>query len=338
MIIPHPAILRKLLRCDKIDRELFSVEIVLIIKGAFMLQSFPSVRLVALDLDGTLLSRNNEVTPATREAIARAVAHGVAVVPATGRPLASLPPVVAKLPGIRYAITSNGAAVWDLGDDPMGAVYSRYSNAAQRHTSEPACLLHRLMPTETAREVFALFQQYDGELSVFCNGLAIKTPEGIAKLASRTTHFLSSEARQDLTDGRFTVIPGIESWMSRHAHEIEKLCMFFDSIEKTAAALPGFQAIPGVEVVQGSPDNIEVTAAGVDKGSALLALADLLGIPHENTLAVGDSENDRAMLEKAGIAAVMANGMPQIKALGDLVSEADCDHDGVAELFRKLGI
>ena len=158
MIIPHPAILRKPLRCDKIDRELFSVEIVLIIKGAFMLQSFPSVRLVALDLDGTLLSRSNEVTPATREAIARAVAHGVAVVPATGRPLASLPPVVAKLPGIRYAITSNGAAVWDLGDDPMGAVYSRYSNAAQRHTSEPACLLHRLMPTETAREVFALFQ------------------------------------------------------------------------------------------------------------------------------------------------------------------------------------
>ena len=218
------------------------------------------------------------------------------------------------------------------------SVYSRYSNAAQRHTSEPTCLLHRLMPTETAREVFALFQQYDGELSVFCDGLAIKTPEGIAKLASRTTHFLSSEARQNLTDGRFTVIPGIESWMSRHAHEIEKLCMFFDSIEKTAAALPGFQAIPGVEVVQGSPDNIEVTAAGVDKGSALLALADLLGIPHENTLAVGDSENDRAMLEKAGIAAVMANGMPQIKALGDLVSEADCDHDGVAELFRKLGI
>ena len=282
-----------------------------------MLQSFPLVRLAALDLDGTLLNRNNEVTLATRQAIARAVEHGVVVVPATGRPLASLPPVVAKLPGIRYAITSNGA---------------------QRHTSEPACLLHRLMPTEVAREAFDLFQQYDGELSVFSDGLAIKTPEGIAKLTSRTTRFLSSEARQNLTDGRFTVIPGIESWMSRHAHEIEKLCMFFDSTEKTAAALPKFQAIPGVAVVQGSPDNIEVTAAGVDKGSALLALADLLGIPHENTLAVGDSENDRAMLEKAGIAAVMANGMPQIKALGDLVSEADCDHDGVAELFRKLSI
>lgn len=303
-----------------------------------MSQTFSPVRLAALDLDGTLLNHEGQVTPRTRAALQAASDRGVVIVPTTGRPLGNLPPVVAQLPGVRYAITSNGAAVWDLGDDPMGAVHSRYANAAQRHTSEPACLLHRLMPTEVAREAFDLFQQYDGELSVFSDGLAIKTPEGIAKLTSRTAHFLSSEARQNLTDGRFTVIPGIESWMSRHAHEIEKLCMFFDSTEKTAAALPKFQAIPGVAVVQGSPDNIEVTAAGVDKGSALLALADLLGIPHENTLAVGDSENDRAMLEKAGIAAVMANGMPQIKAIGSIVSEADCDHDGVAELFGRLGI
>ena len=260
------------------------------------------------------------------------------VVPATGRPLASLPPVVAQLPGIRYAITSNGAAVWDLGSDPLGAVYSRYANAAERRTSEPACLLRRLMPAETAREAFALFQQYDGELSVFSDGLCIKTPEGIAKLEARRAQFLSTEAKQSTTDGRFTVVRGIESWMARHAGEIEKLCMFFDSKEKAQDVMPLFLAMPGVEVVQGSPDNIEVTAAGVDKGEALLALADRLGIPHEQTMAVGDSGNDRAMLEKAGIAAVMANGMPEIRAIGRLVSEADCDHDGVAELFRKAGI
>ena len=93
------------------------------------------IKMVCSDLDGTLLNRNNEVTLATRQAIARAVEHGVVVVPATGRPLASLPPVVAKLPGIRYAITSNGAAVWDLGDDPMGAVHSRYANACLLYTS-----------------------------------------------------------------------------------------------------------------------------------------------------------------------------------------------------------
>ena len=122
------------------------------------------------------------------------------------------------------------------------------------------------------------------------------------------------------------------------AAEVEKQCLFFADPAQMPQALARFRAVPGIEVVQGAPENLEVTAAGVDKGSALLALADRLGIPHEQTLAVGDSENDRAMLEKAGIAAVMANGMPHIKALGDLVTEHDCDHDGVAEVFARLGL
>ena len=71
--------------------------------------------------------------------------------------------------------------------------------------------------------------------------------------------------------------------------------MFFDSIEIAQAALVRFRAFPGIEAVQGAPDNVEVTAAGVDKGTALLALADRLGIPREPP-AIGDSDNDRAML------------------------------------------
>ena len=90
-----------------------------------MPQQFPVIRLVALDLDGTLLNREGHVTPRTRAALQAAGDKGVYIVPATGRPLASLPPEVAQLPGIRYASTCNGAAVWDLGTDPVGAVYSR---------------------------------------------------------------------------------------------------------------------------------------------------------------------------------------------------------------------
>ena len=95
----------------------------------------PKIRIAALDLDGTLLSHENTSTPRTRQAIAEAAARGVVVLPATGRALANLPPLVAQLPGVRYAITSNGAAVWDLGTDPLGAVYSRYSDAETRQTS-----------------------------------------------------------------------------------------------------------------------------------------------------------------------------------------------------------
>ena len=75
-----------------------------------------------------------EVTDQQQAALQAAADRGVAIVPTTGRPLGNLPPVVAPLPSIRYALTSNGAAVWDLGDAPLAAVYSRYSNAAQRRT------------------------------------------------------------------------------------------------------------------------------------------------------------------------------------------------------------
>ena len=222
---------------------------------------------------------------------------GVYIVPATGRPLASLPPEVAQLPGIRYVITCNGAAVWDLGADPVGAVYSRYSNAKEHRTSTPVCLLHSLMPAETAREAFAVCESFHADLRIFSDGYACTDARSIALAAARAAKKDGTEACQP-NDGRFTILRD----------------------------------------VQGSPKNVEVTAAGVDKGEALRALADRLGVPHESTLAVGDSENDRAMLQKAGVAAVMANGMPEIQALARLVSKADCDHDGVAEILETLGI
>lgn len=296
------------------------------------------IRLVALDLDGTLLDSQSQISPRTRQAIADAIGRGVIVLPCTGRPLASLPPVVAQLTGIRYAITSNGAAVWDLGADPMGAVYSRYCNAAEHTTSEPTALIRCPMPVELAREVFALYMEYPGALSIFSDGRTYRdlvSMERFGKRFARRTG--STEARQP-NDGRFTVVRDLTEWMSRHAHEVEKFCMFFDSAEIAQAALPRFRALPGVEAVQGSPDNVEVTAQGVDKGTALLALADMLGIPREATAAIGDSENDRAMLARAGVAAVMANALPEIRALGDIVSTRDNDHDGVAELFERLGL
>ena len=290
---------------------------------------------ICVDLDGTLLNRRSQITPRTRSAVLTASQQGVVVVPATGRALATLPPEVAQLPGVRYVLTTNGAAVWDLGSEPMSSVYSRYADAEKRQITQPVCLLQRLFPPQKAREVFGLCQQYEGELTVFSDGRAIKDRESQDLAAARMARHCSTEADQPY-DGRFTVVPDLAEWMSREAHAIEKFCLFFGSAEKAQAALPAFRQLKGVEVVQGSPDNVEVTAQGVDKGEALLALADQLGIPRSETMAVGDSENDRALLEKAGVSAAMANAMPSIQALADYVSQADCDADGVAELFEKL--
>ena len=295
------------------------------------------IRLAALDLDGTLLDRTSKITPRTLAAIVTAIRPGVVVLPAPGRRLSALPRVVASIPGVRYALTSNGAAVWDLGPDPMAAVRSRYGEPGPEPVAQPVCLYRRTLPAETARAVYALLERYEGELNFFADGRTFKTPAGLAWTRARMARLLSTEAKQ-ADDGRFTILPDLHPYFEAHPGEIEKFCMFFGSKELASEVLPQLAAIPGVEATQGSPDNVEATAAGVNKGTALLALAGQLGIPQTEVLAVGDSENDRKMLEAAGVAAVMVNGMPSIPSLADIVSEQDCNHDGVAELFSRLGL
>ena len=199
-----------------------------------MSTSSHSILLAALDLDGTLLNSNGEVSPYTQKVLSEASDRGVVVIPATGRPLASLPPVVAKQPWVHYALTSNGAAVWDLGGDPLGCVYSRYANAAEHETSQPECIVRRCFPVEKAREVYEAFHGLPGGLNIFSDGRALRDmvqqrffDERFARLAA----VKGTEAIQP-NDGRFTILRDQSEWMSRHAHEVEKFCMFFHSVKE----------------------------------------------------------------------------------------------------------
>ena len=109
---------------------------------------------------------------------------------------------MAQLPGIRYAITANGAAVWDMGTDPLGAVYSRYADAARWQTHQPVRLLHRPMPPETAREAFALYQEYHGPLSIFSDGRSYLDGAGMALFQDRHIQRHSTEP-----DSRTMAVP-----------------------------------------------------------------------------------------------------------------------------------
>ncbi len=298
----------------------------------------PDIRMVALDLDGTLLNHKGKISPRTMAAVTQAIRRGVVVIPATGRGLSGLPLIVAAIPGVRYAMTTNGAAVWDLGEDPPAAVRSRYGEPGDDPVTEPACLFRHPLPAATAMAVYSHLCSLGGELTIFSGGRSIKTADSMRRMQARNAHFLSTEAKQPF-GGYATILPSqaaLDSWMAAHAGEVEKFCIFFASPAEALAAMPSLAAIPGVEAVQGSPDNLEATAAGVNKGTALLELGEYLGFTRGQILAVGDSENDRSMLEAAGKAAVMANAMPSVRSIGDFVTQNDCDHDGIAELFAAL--
>ena len=107
----------------------------------------PNIRLLALDLDGTLLNEEKHITPRTLAALEQAREQGVLLVPVTGRPAQGLPQAVLDLPGLRYAVTSNGATIRDLQEDRF---------LLEKHLTPAACLavLARCADFDMIRQVF----------------------------------------------------------------------------------------------------------------------------------------------------------------------------------------
>ena len=148
---------------------------------------------------------------------------------------------------------------------------------------------------------------------------------------------LSTEAKQ-ADDGRFTILPDLHPYFEAHAGGIEKFCMFFGSRGAGGrGSAPAGRHPPGWRPPRAPPTTSRPPPPASTRGRPCWLWPEHLGIPQQAVLAVGDSENDRKMLEAAGVAAVMANGMPSIQSLADIVSERDCNHDGVAELFEPAG-
>ena len=283
-----------------------------------MLQSFPSVRLVALDLDGTLLSRNNEVTPATREAIARAVAHGVAVVPATGRPLASLPPVVAKLPGIRYAITSNGAAVYHLPD----------RLCIHESAMEPALVCPIIEELQKKSIHMDAFINGDGFSQRSCEGKidCLDMPTSIKRYIHRTRTFTDDLA----------------AYIRVHNLNVQKMTLnFYPQEDGTFLYRDEVMQIlsehPEITFLSGGYHNLEFTRAGVTKGNGLTLLCSHLGVDIEETLACGDTQNDIDILKTAAIGVAMENALPEVKEIADFVTRSN-ENSGVAHAIHTFAL
>ena len=220
----------------------------------------------------------------------------------------------------------------------MSAVYSRYWNAAEHRTTEPTALIARPMPVELAREAFALYMGYPGALSVFCDGRTYRDRVGMARFGVRYARRTgSTEARQP-NDGRFTVVNDLSEWMSRHAHEVEKFCMFFDTPEEAQAALPPLLRAGRGRSGAGRTGQHRAHGQGAwTRARPCWRWPTSWASPRGHRCLWRQRERPRHA-GKGGHRRRHGQRMPQIKALADLVSTGDCDHDGVAELFERLGL
>ena len=266
----------------------------------------PTIRLIALDLDGTLLDSEKRLPAENYAALARAHAAGAYIVPATGRFFAAMPEAVRALPFLRYAITINGARVSDALDSEV------------LYTAE----LPNPLALEIMRWLDTLPVIYDCYMDN--GGWMTAAQQAHAADFAPDKHYLKM-----LREFR-TPVPELKRFVAERGHSVQKIQFFTRDLSLRAEVLDSCaRRFPGTVASASCPNNVEINAAGATKGAALLGLCAALGIDPAETLAFGDGLNDIPMLRAAGVGVAMGNAVDAVKAAAGRIAP-DCDSAGVA--------
>lgn len=273
------------------------------------------IRLVALDLDGTLFNNQSKISPANFEAVKRACQKNAAVVISTGRPFSGLPFDQIEGSGIRYAITTNGSALYDI--------------------SSRKCLFEDGMSPSLTLPILRFLLSRDIHMDAFIQGNAF-SPVCCLEAARKLS--VPASIKKYIIESR-TRIEDLPGYVEENHLMIQKMTLNFypdaDGVLVDREEVKSYLCSnPDIVCVSGGYNNLEFTKAGVNKGTGLIKLADLLGIPMECTMAVGDTENDMEILKTARIGIAMGNAAPAVKAIADDITLSN-EEDGVAAALDK---
>ena len=270
-------------------------------------------RLVAIDLDGTLLDSHRSVPEVNRTALERAQRKGVKLAVVTGRRLPSARPHLSHL-GLDLLMVLNGGALIQRGLD--GPVLER-----------------KLIPLAVSQEVLRLASQMRA-VPVVDDG---SDGEGRLLIESGAPVSPSLEAYLEKTTPPPFRVSHLAAALEKNPLQI----MFAGSISRMRATADGLQEKLGSRLALALTEYptsdfaiLDVVAAGASKGEALRFLADREGILPGETMAIGDNWNDLGMLEGAGLAVVMGNACPELRSRGFAVTGSN-DEGGVAQAIER---
>jgi len=270
------------------------------------------IKLIAFDLDGTLLNSKKEITPKTREILQRAADMKIEIVPATGRIWDVIPEPVRDLDFINYAVTLNGAKVFDVKTSKTIAKFE--------------------IPPERALKMARVFDDIDNVIYD-----AVLNDKGYIR---RDYYEAAPDFMYDAWQTKVVLEhrKPVDNFYEiiENSGGVQKLQMYTldnDLRQNLLKSLP--VVFPKSEFATSLPNNIEINDKTSNKGNGLKCLAEYLDIKLENILAFGDGTNDLSMIKSAGIGVAMANSCRELLEFADSVT-ADCDNDGVAEGIMKF--
>lgn len=263
--------------------------------------TFP--RIVALDMDGTLVTPDGEIPDEFWPLLTEAREAGMVIAPASGRQLATLQEMFDGR-GLVTFIAENGSVVWHGGE----------------------IVSTKPMPEETARAILKAVRDSDAAIHpVVC------TPR-YAYVADAMPQWVQEETNKYYVSQR--TAPSLIDATSSESNPCTKISLFVEGNAEDEGLPLVEKAAPGVNAAVSSEHWLDIMSDDANKGAALTDLASSLGVDMSATAAIGDYLNDLAMLEAAGTAVAMGNAHSDLKEIADIVADSNADH-GAINVIRE---
>ena len=286
-------------------------------------------KLMAIDLDGTLLNSTGEVSEGTKLALQNARAQGTEVVLASGRPISSTKTLALELGVDNYLISGNGSVVYDIQKDEI--IYNKF------------------LTKEQVLEIVRMCEENSFYYNIYTE------EEVIAKSLNYNVLFYYKENVKKAEDKRthINIVENVEKYIEESGYEnflkitvCDESKLIFNSIMRRLKEIENVDILEveymskkrikdGTDDVEIQYYYTEVTNKNVNKWSAIEFLMEKLGIKANEIVAIGDNLNDKEMIENAGLGVVMGNSNPKMKEMANVIV-ADNDSEGVMDAINKF--
>lgn len=271
-----------------------------------------NIKLIALDMDGTVLRNDKTISPKTVEVLRAVQAHGIMIVPTTGRPKKVIPQPILDVGAIRYAITSNGASIIDLESDSI-----LYSNIMTRQETD---------------KIITFLAGYDIFVEAYCEGDSYTDKKSL-RLIPTFKDFPPIYLEMIMKSQTF--IDDMPAFIKKEEKRLEKINIPYMEPEMYTEILSKLCGMKEYAITSSFLQNIEINRATANKGEALGHLCKHLGLRAEQVMAFGDGSNDLEMLQFAGFAVAMQNAIEPLKPLASFITRSN-EEDGVAYAIEKF--
>ena len=265
-----------------------------------------AIRLIASDVDGTMLPRGGTISKSLRDAIAACRARGIPFIIASGRWIGAMGDVIEQS-GVdgQPMIIANGAAIV---------------------ASDGTPLREWTLDDGDARRIYDILRRYDVQINGYNRGaLYCLNTAALKRRSAMIDSYIGGRGHRLVLEDR-------AAFEAEGLHNVYKLEALSEDPAIIGAVRMAVQDC-GLTVTHSSPRNVEIMAPGGNKGAALRWLADYYGIPAEACMAFGDNMNDCDLLRAAGWPVAMGNAEDALRRMARIVAPADVD-DGVARTIN----